>query len=104
MTSRDGQFIHIDDQGCPVFADNLNTIRLAALEELWEGIIEYVVEYFDMINVSSKAEYQSLLGMADNIFSELVSGHIILNEQQKQIFVNDAYYTGGSRLNLWKII
>lgn len=104
MTSRDGQFIHIDDQGCPVFADNLNTIRLAALEELWEGIIEYVIEYFDMINVSSKAEYQSLLGMADNIFSELVSGHIILNEQQKQIFVNDAYYTGGSRLNLWKII
>lgn len=98
LTAPTGQLECFDEHGQPIFRDDTKPATLSSLQEVWRGIYGYIAENYEFL---TKYQNQMAASMADNIFGELTrSGHLLLNERLKDIFIFQDNFRGGGKIAL----
>ena len=98
LTAPTGQLECFDNQGQPIFRDDTKPTKLSSLHEVWRGIYDYIKENYEFL---TKYQNKIATDMADNIFGELTrSGHLLLNDNLKDIFIFEDNFRGGGKIAL----
>ena len=90
---------YIDSNGNEVFEGDGRNHKFSEISQIWDGIFDFVHNY--------KKLYGDImdgldLELADQIYGELFSEYLVVDEDIKQVFSNDDLYDGVEKYPVWE--
>lgn len=101
FTDERSSFTGIDDNGEETFEENGWNSSFERIMEVQEGILQYEKDHLKLYQ-DLQDEFAGQLSFADALFGRLFDGSVTVDDEIKNVFVNDDIYDGVGQYPVWK--
>ena len=96
LIAPDGQLVNIDDNGRPVFAEEINSLYNDIIKNIHEGIRSFTVDYLNIMK-GAESTLTPDKEWAEKLFATMIETDILSDDIKNSLAVDDKYCSGEIR-------